>query len=195
MIVLAVGLAMLSLALGPAGAEPGEGGTGPGGGSEPRPARQVVGDGLVVPGHRIGPIRLGMSIEDVIAAVGRRPKRDVFASDGIVLYEWRTEGVWVSQSMTTNAIRVISVFGTSDRYRTDKNVSLLQPRTRMEAVYGKGFKEYDYAADRIMLIRYHDIGLQFGLVNQPSNVPIHNRIFQIGIFKPGDLPPLRRPVR
>ena len=51
----------------------------------------------------------------------------------------------------------------------------------------------DYPADRITLIRYPDLGLQFGLVNQPSNPTIHNRIFQIGIFTPGDLPPLRRP--
>jgi hypothetical protein len=180
----------------PASAGPGEGGDPQKGNQrEPQPGSQVVGDGIVVPGQRIGPIRLNMTVDAIIAAVGRPPKRDEFAADGIILYEWRAEGLWVSQAIATKAIRVISVFGTSDRYRTDKNVSLLQPRNRVEAAYGKAYKEYDYAADRITMIRYHDLGLQFGLVNQPSNAPIHNRVFQIGIFKPGDLPPLRRPTR
>ncbi len=193
--LLAGGRATLPMSPEPVSAQVGEGGGQGGGQQEPRPGSHVIGDGLVVAGQRIGPLRLTMSIEDVISAVGRRPKREEFASDGIVLYEWRAEGVWVSQSIGTKTIRVISVFGTSDRYRTDRNVSLLQPRSRMEAAYGKGFKAYDYAADRITLIRYYDIGLQFGIVNQPSNAPIHNRIFQIGIFKAGDLPPLRLPTR
>jgi hypothetical protein len=192
--VVAVGLA-LPVAPIPVSAQPGEGGGQSGGPQEPRPGSQVIGDGIVVAGQRIGPLRLTMPIDAMIAAVGRRPKRDEIPADGIILYEWRAEGVWISQSLATKAVRVISVFGTSDRYKTDKNVSLLQTRSRVEAMYGKGYKEYDYASDRITLIRYHDIGLQFGLVNQPSNPTIHNRIFQIGIFKPGDLPPLRRPTR
>jgi hypothetical protein len=194
-VCLVAALTGLPAAVLPAGAQPGDGGGQGGGQQEPRPGSQVVGDGLVVPGRRIGTIRLTMSLEEVIAAVGRRPKRDEFAADGIILNEWRAEGLWISQSIGTNAIRVISVFGTTDRYRTDKNISLLQTRSRMEAAYGKGYREYAYAEDRISLIRYHGIGLQFGIVNQPSNVAIHNRIFQIGIFKPGDLPPVRRPTR
>lgn len=173
-----------------AAAGPGEGGI-----EDPQPGSRVLGDGLIVPGQRIGPVRLGMTIEQIAAAVGSRPKRDEFPSDGIVLYEWRSEGLWVSQAITTKAIRVISTFGASDLYRTEKGVSLLHPRAKMEEAYGKGYREYSYPEDRITLIRYHDLGLQFGIVNQPSNPTIHNRIFQIGVFRPGDLPPLRRPAR
>ncbi|MDR7518747.1 MAG: hypothetical protein QN131_10270 [Armatimonadota bacterium] len=153
----------------------------------------VLGDGLIVPGDRIGPVRLTMAIDEIIATVGRQFRRDVFPQEGIILYEWRSEGLWVSQTIASRAIRVISVFGTSDRYRTEKGVSLLETRARMEAAHGRDYREYRYPADRITLIRYHAVGLQFGLVNQPSNAAIHHRIFQIGIFKPGDLPPLRRP--
>lgn len=163
--------------------------------SGPPPGARPLGDGLIVPGQRIGPVRLNMTPEQIIEAVGAPPKREEFAEDGIVLYEWRAQGLWVSQSIATRAVRVISVFGTSDRYKTDKGVGLLYTRGQMETAYGKTYKEYAYPQDRITLIRYPDLGLQFGLVNQPGNRAIHNRIFQIGVFKPGDLPPLRRPSR
>ncbi|MDR7417621.1 MAG: hypothetical protein QN178_01770 [Armatimonadota bacterium] len=168
---------------------------GPGEGPENAPGASgiVLGDGVIVPGQRVGSVRLKMSIHEIIATVGRPPKREEFPRDGIILYEWRTEGLWVSQTITSRAIRVVSVFGTSDRYRTNKGVSLMGTRANMEAAHGKGYRQYDYPADRITLIRYPNLGLQFGLVNQPSNPTIHNRIFQIGIFAPGDLPPLRKP--
>ncbi len=162
---------------------------------EPTPGSRVLGDGLIVPGQRIGPVRLVMSIDQIRAVVGTRPKRDEFPQEGVILYEWRTEGLWVSQTVATKAVRVISVFGTSGQYHTDKGVVLLDKRAKMESAYGKGYKESDYPEDRITLVRYHDLGLQFGLVNQPSNPTIHNRIFQIGIFKPGDLPLLQQPTR
>lgn len=171
-------------------AAPGESGI-----EEPRPGSQVLGDGLIVPGQRVGPARLAMTVDQIITAVGSRPKREEFPQDGIILHEWRSEGLWVSQSIATRGVRVISAFGTSDKYRTDKGISLLHPRPKMEEAYGKGYKEYSYPQDQITLIRYHDLGLQFGIVHQPANPTIHNRIFQIGVFKPGDLPPVRRPTR
>ncbi|MGQ0548664.1 MAG: hypothetical protein ACT4PY_03220 [Armatimonadota bacterium] len=173
-------------------AAPGEGG---GGIDEPKPGTNPLGDALIVAGQRVGPARLSMTVDQITAAIGIRPKRDEFPPDGIILYEWRAEGLWVSVSMASKAVRVISAFGTSDKYRTEKGVSLLHPRGKMEAVYGKAYKEYTYTQDEITLVRYHDLGLQFGLVNKPSQGPIHNRIFQIGVFKPGDLAPVRRPTR
>jgi hypothetical protein len=167
---------------------------GPGGGGEPRPGSQGLGDGLIVPGQRIGPVRLTMTVEQIIAAVGRPPTRDEFPADGVVLYEWREHGLWVSQVARTGRVRVISVFGTSDRYRTERGIVLLTPRSRIEAVYGPRFRAYDYPADRITLLRYHELGLQFGIVNQPSTPTIHGRAFQIGVFRPGDLPPVRPPA-
>ncbi|MGH2373829.1 MAG: hypothetical protein ACRDIC_10225 [bacterium] len=179
---------------GPSGlavAAPGESG----GIDEPKPGSNPLGDGLIVAGQRVGPARLSMTVDQITAAVGIRPKRDEFPQDGIILYEWRAEGLWVSVSTATKAIRVISAFGTSDKYRTEKGVSLLHPRSKMEETHGRNYKEYNYPKDEITLIRYHDLGLQFALVNKPSTGVIHNRIFQIGVFKPGDLPPVRRATR
>ncbi len=197
LIVGCIGLALVGAALvgAPGGGMVAVAGPGESGIEEPRPGSSPLVDGTIVPGQRVGPARLAMTVDQIIAAVGTRPKRDEFPADGIILYEWRSEGLWVSQSIATKVIRVISAFGTSDKYRTDKGVVLLHPRSKMEEVYGKGYKEYSYPKDQITLIRYHDLGLQFGIVNQPSNAPIHNRIFQIGVFKPGDLPPIRRPTQ
>ena len=192
MTVACVVVLLVSLAAGvsPLMAAPGEGGPG-----EPRPGSQVVGDGLIVPGQRVGPARLSMTVDQIVEAVGTRFKRDEFPKEGLILYEWRVEGLWVSQILATKAIRVISAFGTTDKYHTEKGVALMHPRSRMEQAYGQQYKEYAYPEDKITLVRYHDLGLQFGIVNQPSNPAIHGRIFQIGVFKPGDLPPVKKPTR
>lgn len=190
LIVVSLTAALVGLAApgAPIAAAPGEGG------QETRAGSQVLGDGIIVPGQRVGPVRLSMTVDQIVETVGPRFKRDEFPKEGIILYEWRAEGLWVSQVMATRAIRLISAFGTSDKYHTDKGVALLHPRSRMEEVYGKQYKEYAYPEDRITLVRYPDLGLQFGLVNQPSNPVAHGRIFQIGVFKPGDLPPLKKPA-
>ena len=192
MTIVCVGVLLVSLAagVGPSAAAPGEGAPG-----EPRPGSQVVGDGLIVPGERVGPARLSMTVEQIVEAVGPRFKRDEFPKEGIVLYEWRTEGLWVSQIRATKAIRLISAFGTTDKYHTEKGVALMHPRSRMEQAYGQRYREYAYPEDRITLLRYHDLGLQFAVVNQPSNPAINGRIFQIGVFKPGDLPPIKQPAQ
>jgi hypothetical protein len=192
MTIVCVGVLLVSLAagVGPSAAAPGEGGP-----AEPRPGSQPLGDGLIVPGQRVGPAKLSMTVDQIVEAVGPRFKRDEFPKEGIILYEWRTEGLWVSQVLATKAIRLISAFGTTDKYHTDKGVALMHPRSRVEQTYGKGYKQYAYPEDRITLLRYHDLGLQFGIVNQPSNPAINGRIFQIGVFKPGDLPPTKTPAQ
>ncbi len=191
LILACLSLLLVSLAagVGPSAAAPGEGGP-----MEPRPGSQVVGDGLIVPGQRVGPAKLSMTVEQIVEAVGSRFKRDEFPKEGLILYEWRVEGLWVSQIRATKAIRLISAFGTTDKYRTGKGVALMHPRSRMEQAYGQRYKEYAYPEDKITLVRYHDLGLQFGIVNQRSNPAINGRIFQIGVFKPGDLRPIKTPA-
>lgn len=155
---------------------------------------RVVGDGVVVPGRRIGPLRLDMSIEQILRAMPAGYKREVFAKENIILYEWRTQGVWVSLEETTKRIRLISVFGAGS-YRTDKGVALLAGEGAMRRAHGTESVRYQYPDDRITLVRYVPLGLQFSLVNQPGNPALHGRIFAIGIFTPGREPPLtRRPA-
>lgn len=152
---------------------------------------KVLGDGVIVPGQRIGPLRLGMSIDQILTLAPQGYKREVFSKQHVILYEWRAEGLWVSLDAETKAIRLISVFGSS-KYYTDKGVQLLHPESKMIEVYGKEFRRYNYPEDRVTLIRYVSLGLQFGVVNQPGNPVLNGRIFQIGVFVPGKEPPLTK---
>jgi len=160
---------------------------------EPSPGTDVVGDGVIVPGQRVGPVRMSMSMRQIIDVLGEETRREEFKAEKIILYEWRREGIWVSLDMTTKAIRVISAFGANGNYRTDKGVALLHSFTRAETVYGKEYKRWEFPKEKVILVRYTAMGLQFGLVNDPAQRLLIGRIFQIGIFKPGDLPPARQP--
>lgn len=165
-------------------------------GPEPKdePGTQLIGDGIIVPGQRVGSLRLSMSIEQILPLMPRTVKREVFSGQRIILYEWYQQGVWVSLDEATKAVRLLSVFGSAP-YKTDKGVQLLHAESRMHKVYGKETKRYEYPEDRLTLVRYVPLGLQFGLVNQPSNRVLHGRIFTIGIFVPGREPPLTKTPR
>jgi hypothetical protein len=150
-----------------------------------------IGDAMVVPGERIGPLRLGMTIAQMIRVMPSGYKRDVFEKEHVILYEWRKEGVWVSIDEQSRAVRLISVFG-AGAYKTDKGVALLNTESKMESVYGREYKRYEYPEDRITLVRYVPLGLHFGIANYPSQRAIHGRIFTIGIFAPDKEPPLTK---
>jgi len=158
------------------------------------PGSQLIGDGTIVPGRRVGPLRLAMTIEQILPLMPRHVKREVFSGQRIILYEWYQQGVWVSLDEGTKAVRLLSVFGSAP-YKTDKGVQLLHAESRMREVYGKETKRYEYPEDRLTLVRYVPLGLQFGLVNQPSNRMLHGRIFTIGVFVPGREPPLTKTPR
>jgi len=160
---------------------------------EPAPGTQVIGDGVIVPGQRVGPLRLTMSLPQLIDTIGVVYKREEFKAEKIILYEWRTQGIWVSQDLETKSVRVVSAFGANSKYRTDRGVRLLEPFTKAEGIYGKTYKRWEFSEEKVILIRYPALGLQFGLVNDPAQALLIGRIFQIGIFKPGDLPPARQP--
>lgn len=160
---------------------------------ESAPETHVIGDGIVVPGQRIGPLRLEMDLPQILKIMGSGFRRDEFPEYNLILYEWRREGVWVSLYRDSRKIRLISVFGTSG-YRTDKGVRLLDRFEKAIATYGPGYRRYDYPEDRIAMIRYPDLGLHFAFLLSPGNL-LNGRIFQIGIFTLGELPPIKQPKR
>lgn len=153
----------------------------------------VLGDGLIVPGRRVGPVALGMSIAQILQLMPSGYRHDEFPEQEIGLYEWRAQGFWVSTD-TQKRIRIISVFGNGN-YHTAKGVYLLNTESKIISVYGPNFKRYQYPKEGVTLIRYVSLGLQFGLVNEPSNALLHGRAFQIGVFEPGKEPPLVKVAR
>ncbi len=156
------------------------------------PPNPVIADGLIVAGQRIGAVRLAMTLDEIIHLLGRGHKVEEFKTEKIILYEWRSQGFWVSLDSGSQAIRVISIFAPNGAFHTDKGVALLDRWAKVEAAHGKDYKRWEFREEKTILIRYPG-GLQFGVVNDPGQGLIHSRIFQIGIFKSGDLPPARQP--
>lgn len=182
--VLSIAVLLVLSAL-PALAAPQE----PSGESTPGP---IVADGLIVTGQRIGGVRLAMPLDEIIRLLGRGYKAEEFKAEKIILYEWRSQGFWVSLDAGTKSIRVVSIFPPNGLFHTDKGIVLLNPWPKAEAAHGKDYRRWEFREEKTILIRY-PAGLQFGVVNDPSQSLIHTRIFQIGVFNPGDLPPARQP--
>ncbi|MER3459987.1 MAG: hypothetical protein C4303_01995 [candidate division GAL15 bacterium] len=80
------------------------------------------------------------------------------------------------------------MYGTLSHFVTDRGIRLMMPLDRALRAYGTagGYVRVDCRADRITLVRYHDLGLQFAAAYDPGQ-PIHGRIFNLGVFRPGSL--------
>src|SRR4030067_3868935 len=74
-------------------------------GGEPAPGTQVIGDGVIVAGQRVGPLRLTMSLQQLIDTIGVVYKREEFKEEKIILYEWRAEGIWGSPDLEDKGVR------------------------------------------------------------------------------------------
>ncbi len=154
---------------------------------EPRdPAPQE--DVPVVPGERIGPVTTRMRATEMVAVLGRPDRVDRYPERNILSYDWKSEGYLVSFELSTGRVRVVGVYGTVSRFVTDRGIRLMMPLDRALRAYGTGggYARVDCRQDRITLVRYHDAGLQFAAAYDPGQ-PIHGRIFNMGVFRPGSL--------
>lgn len=154
---------------------------------EPRDPSQQQ-DVAVVPGERVGPITVRMRARDMVALLGRPDRVDRYPERDILSYDWKSEGYLVSFQLSTGRVRVVGVYGTVSRFVTDRKIRLMMPLDRALRAYGTGggYARVDCRGDKITLVRYHDLGLQFAAVYDPGQ-PIHGLIFNMGVFRPGSL--------
>jgi len=152
---------------------------------DPTPQREDV---PVVPGERVGPITVRMRAAEMVAILGRPERVDRYPERNILSYDWKSEGYLVSFELSTGRVRVVGVYGTLSRFVTDRGIRLMMPLERALRAYGTGggYARVDCRGDRITLVRYHDLGLQFAAAYDPGQ-PIHGRIFNLGVFRPGSL--------
>ncbi len=152
---------------------------------DPTPTSQDV---PVVPGERVGPVHLRMRATEMVAVLGRPERVDRYPERNILSYDWKSEGYLVSFELSTGRVRVVGVYGTLSRFVTDRGVRLMMPLDRALRAYGTGggYSRVDCRGDKITLVRYHDLGLQFAAAYDPGQ-PIHGRIFNMGVFAPGRL--------
>lgn len=155
---------------------------------EPREPVQRQEDVPVVPGERIGPLTVRMRASEMVAVLGRPERVDRYPERNILSYDWKSEGYLVSFELSTGRVRVVGVYGTLSRFVTDRGIRLMMPLDRALRAYGTGggYARVDCRGDRITLVRYHDAGLQFAAAYDPGQ-PIHGRIFNMGVFRPGSL--------
>ncbi len=140
----------------------------------------------VVPGQRIGPITVRMRAAEMVAVLGRPERVDRYPERNILSYDWKSSGYLVSFELDSGRVRVVGVYGTLSRFVTDRGIRLMMPLDRALRAYGTGYARVDCRHDKITLVRYHDLGLQFAAAYDPGQ-PIHGRIFNIGVFRPGVL--------
>jgi hypothetical protein len=165
---------------------------------EPSPSPPTL---RVLPGVGIGPYRLELGVEGLVARLGRagaeRAEVDMEeatrgctlrASGRVVRFTWRREGLWLTADAQTRAVRVLAAFGPSGPFVTDRGVRLGYPLVRAEALYGPPPQRVDCLLDRGMrarILRYRELGIQFTALYGPT--PAHGRVFEVGVFRPGTL--------
>lgn len=163
---------------------------------EPSPPPPVL---RVLPGVGIGPYRLELGLEGLVARLGRagaeRAEVDMAqatrgcslrASGRVVRFTWRREGLWLTADADTGSVRVLAAFGPAGPFVTDRGVRLGHPLGRAEAAYGPGAQEVDCSLPRgvrARLVRYLTLGIQFTALYGPT--PAHGRVFEVGVFRPG----------
>ncbi len=140
----------------------------------------------IVPGRRIGPLTVEMTPTQMRALLGPPERIDRYPERNILSYDWKSQGYLVSFFLDTQRTRIVAVYGALQRFRTDRGIRLLMPLDRALRAYGQGggYQRWDCTRDRITVVRYQDLGLQFAAVNEPGK-PLHGLIFSIGVFRPG----------
>jgi len=76
-------------------------------------AGKLLGDRLIVPGERIGQVRLGDELEEVFRALGKGASRGQGFREGTTTYTWDSIGLWLIADDITAEIIWISVEGGS----------------------------------------------------------------------------------
>jgi hypothetical protein len=126
--------------------------------------------GRIVPGERIGPLRLGMSITDAVKALGEPTER---REGDQVWVGWPREGlgVWLKSG------RIVTIMLRGNRaYRTAEGVGIGTDREQVLAVYGGAYQAEEDAYSLVITYRR---GITFGFDKRTGSA-----VAAIMVFKP-----------
>jgi hypothetical protein len=140
---------------------------------------------LIVPGQRVGPLRLGMTIQDVVAVLGPSIRSEPLPN-GDVDYRWFKSpggsglGVQVTE---TGVVNRISTFG-DERYVIGKRLHVGSTEADARAVLGD--PSWIISVDsrtKMKTLMYESLGVWIN-IQLDAREPLYNRIFEIHIVRP-----------
>jgi hypothetical protein len=165
---------------------------------EPRPTPSPT--LRIVPGQGIGPYALRSGVDGLIRAIGTEGMErkvvdmaeatrecDRRTTGRVIRFEWRQHGLWMTADEATRSVRVLSAYGTVQRFVTGRGAALASPAEVVPRLYGAGFQRISCRVPRAngtaVILRYADLGIQFTAAYGPT--PANGRLFEIGVFVPG----------
>ena len=153
---------------------------------EPTPAATRVSPEVLVvePGKGIGPVKLGMRLQDVVSVLGPR-KSDAQFSDGVVVYRWfeppSNNGIGVRATKAGMVFRIWTL--NDDRYVTKGGLHAGSSEGEILAVLGKPSRVLTDSASKTKILIYDSLGIWF-TIQLDKQYKFYNAVFEIGIMEP-----------
>ncbi len=150
--------------------------------SRPQPVARPL--RAVVPGQAVGPVRLGMRVQDAVAALGPA-KTTQPLPDGNMLYEWfgppsnRGVGARVSPSGTIYRVWVLN----DSEYGIAEGVHVGSTEAEVRAALGAPAQELVDTARAIKTMTYPSLGLWVS-IQMDRRYSFYDQVFEIGVTKP-----------
>ncbi|MBI2350447.1 MAG: hypothetical protein HYV00_03030 [Deltaproteobacteria bacterium] len=149
-----------------------------------------LGDRLIVPGERIGQVRLGSEVEEIFRALGKGFPRGQGFREGTTIYTWDPIGLWLIADDITGEILWISVEGGPPanphswvELSTREGLRLGSAEEEVLAVMGKPSRT---VSDGFAKSFYFDQqGIRFTL---PITGPLAGKVAALRVVPPGAQP-------
>ncbi|MDR5683619.1 MAG: hypothetical protein QN163_06310 [Armatimonadota bacterium] len=154
----------------------------------------------IVPGQGIGPYSLRAGLDGLVRTIGTEGMHrtivdmaeatrecDRRTTGRLIRLEWRQLGLWLTADEASRAVRVLSAYGTEQRFVTDRGVRLGSSADAVARLYGGDFDRISCRVPRAdataVIFRYTTLGIQFTAAY--GSALGGGRLFEIGVFAPG----------
>jgi hypothetical protein len=135
----------------------------------------------VVPGKGIGPVQLGMRVQDVVATLGQ-PRRSQGFSDGTTVYEWfgppANSGLGVRATHEGVVYRAWVINDT--QYAVRDRIHVGSTETEVRAAFGDPAQVVADASHGFKTLTYPALGL-WVVIQTDKQYEFYNQVFEIGV--------------